>query len=110
MRLSIFWGILWKHFDTEVLDNIKCVEEAVIWAHIYHVQIWITTLKLHSEGHMEKMQGERHTGFYVAKAEDVNIESNYFLLVYIGISFVEFGVFISLQNITYTRSTNTERK
>lgn len=76
----------------------------------YHVQIWITTFRLHSEGHMEKMQSEGHASFYMAKAEDVNIESSYSLLVYIGTSFVEFSVFILLQNLTYTRSTIAKRK
>lgn len=43
------------------------------------------------------MQGERHAGVYVEKVKDLNIERNYFLLVYIDISFLELGVFILLQ-------------
>lgn len=103
-------GLLWKNFDIKVLDNTKCVEEAVFWMHKYHVQIWITTLKLHLEGHVEEIQSKKHASFYVAKVEGVNVENIYFLLVYIGISFVEFMVFISLQNLTYTQSTSTNRK
>lgn len=101
---------MWKHFYNKILNNIKCVEEAVIWARRYHVQIWITTFNLHFERHKEKTQSEGLACFYVAKAEDVNVKRSYFLLVYIGILFVEFGVFISLQNLTYTRSTSTKRK
>lgn len=34
---------------------------------------------------MEEMESEGNVGFYVAKAEHVNVENSYFLLVYIGI-------------------------
>lgn len=82
--------MLWKHFDSRILDNSKCIEEAVICTRRYHVQIWITAFELHSEGHMEEMQSERHASFYVVIVEDLNVESSYFLIVYIGILFVEF--------------------
>lgn len=49
------------------------------------------------------MQGERHAGIYVTKAENLNVESSYFLLVYIGISFLEPGVFIFTKK-TYLHS------
>lgn len=70
----------------------------------------ITTFELHSKGHMHEIQSGRHACFYVAKAEDLNVESSYFLLAYIGISLVELRMFISLHNLTYTRSISAKRK
>lgn len=102
--------MLWKPFDSGILDNSKRVEEAVIWARRYHIQIWIATFELHSEGHVEEMQSERDASFYLARAEDLNVESSYFLLIYIGIGFVELWVFISLQNPTYIWSIDAKRK
>ena len=46
----------------------------------------------------------------MAKAEDLSVERSYFLIVYIGISFLELGVFILLQNLICTQSVNIKRK
>lgn len=43
----------------------------------------------------KKCEAKGHAGFYVEKAEYLNVKDNYFSLVYIGFSFVEFRVFIS---------------
>lgn len=59
---------------------------------------------------MEEMQRERHVGVHVMKVKDLNVKTSYSLLVYIGFSFLEFGVFILLQDLTYTQSISVEKK